>query len=95
MDKKSREQAIEELTMMLVYLTRFQDNNEYCRYMENSWKGYDHDTLNALEEKDMLYVPKKSKCIYMTEEGKERARVLLNEYGLCDKDIMEKFAFKT
>ena len=94
MDKKSREQAIEELTMMLVYLTRFQDNNEYCRYMENSWKGYDHDTLNALEEKDLLYVPKRSKCIYMTEEGKERARALLNEYGLCDKDIMEKFTFR-
>jgi hypothetical protein len=29
MNKKSREQAIEELSLMLMYLTRFQDNNEF------------------------------------------------------------------
>lgn len=33
---------------MLIYFTRFQDNNEYSRYLENSWKGYDFDTLNEL-----------------------------------------------
>ena len=31
MRKKPREQAIEELTLMLMYLNRFSDNNEYAR----------------------------------------------------------------
>ena len=93
-DKKPREQAIEELTTMLVYLTRFQQSNEYCRYIENSWKGYDHDTIEALSEKDILYLPPKSSCIYMTEDGKAAARKLLEEYGLCDKDLLERFEFR-
>jgi hypothetical protein len=52
MNKKSRQQAIEELSLMLMYLTRFQDNNEFCRYMEISWRGYDFDALNELENKE-------------------------------------------
>lgn len=94
MNKKSREQAIEELSLMLLYLTRFQDSNEFCRYMEPSWKGYDFDALNKLEQKDYLYQPKKSKCVYLSEEGKARARKLLSEYGLADKALLERFSFR-
>lgn len=94
MKKKTREQAIEELSLMLIYLTRFQDSNEFCRYLENSWKGYDFDTLEELEKKDLLYQPKRSKCVYLSEEGKEKARQLLAEYHLADKDILERFEFR-
>lgn len=94
MDKKTRKQAIEELSLMLMYLTRFQDDNEFCRYMETSWKGYDFDALNELEKKDLLYQPKKSKCVYLSEEGKVKVRELLAEYYIADKDILEKFEFR-
>lgn len=94
MNKKSRKQAIEELSLMLIYLTRFQDNNEYCRYLENSWKSYDFEALNALENKELLFQPKKSKCIYLSEKGKELARTLLDEYNIADKDILENFEFR-
>jgi ribosomal protein S18 acetylase RimI-like enzyme len=94
MNKKSREQAIEELSLMLMYLTRFQDNNEFCRYMETSWKSYDFNALDELEKKDLLYQPKKSKCVYLSEEGKVQARKLLDEYQIADKDILEKYEFR-
>lgn len=94
MDKKSREQAIEELTLMLIYLTRFQDNNEYSRYLENSWKGYDFDTLDELEQRELLYQAQKSKCVYLSENGKEAARKLLEQYNIADKDILERFEFR-
>jgi ribosomal protein S18 acetylase RimI-like enzyme len=94
MNKKSREQAIEELSFMLMYLTRFQDNNEFCRYMETSWKSYDFNALDELEKKDLLYQPKKSKCVYLSEEGKVQARKLLDEYQIADKDILEKYEFR-
>lgn len=48
--KKSYEQSLEELSLMLMYLTRTQDNNEFCRYRELSWKGYDFDTMGRMEE---------------------------------------------
>ena len=79
---------------MLIYLTRFQDNNEYSRYLETSWKGYDFETLNELEEKELLFQQRKSKCVYLSEEGKEVARKLLAEYNIADKDILEKFEFR-
>lgn len=41
MGRKTLEQVMEELSLILMYLTRFQDNNGFCRYMEISWKGYD------------------------------------------------------
>lgn len=94
MEKKSREQAVEELSLMLLYLTRFHDNNEFCRYMEPSWKGYDFEVLNRLEQEEYLYQPKKTKISYLSEAGKERARKLLEEYHLADTDIMERFEFR-
>ncbi len=94
MEKKTRKQAMKELSLMLIYLTRFQDHNEFCKYLENSWKGYDFDTLEELEQEELLYQPKKSKCVYLSEEGKEKARQLLAEYNLADKDILEKFEFR-
>ena len=94
MEKKTREQAVEELSLMLLYLTRFQDNNEFCRYMEPSWKGYDFEVLDKLEKEEYLYQPKKTKLSYLSEAGKERARRLLQEYNLADTDIMERFEFR-
>jgi ribosomal protein S18 acetylase RimI-like enzyme len=95
MNKKSRQQAIEELSLMLMYLTRFQDNNDFCRYMETSWKSYDFNALDELEKKELLYQPKKSKCVYLSEQGKAQARKLLDEYQIADKDILEKYEFRS
>jgi hypothetical protein len=39
---------------------------------------------------DLLYQPKKSKCVYLSEEGKAKARKLLDEYHIAYKDILEK-----
>ena len=94
MNKKAREQAIEELSLMLMYLTRFHDHNEFCRYREVTWKGYDFDVLNQLEERGMILQPRKGKCVYMTEMGKEQARALLHEYQIQDKELHKTFIFR-
>ena len=79
---------------MLVYLTRFQERSEFCRYIENSWKGYDYDALATLEQADLLYAPRKNACVYLTESGKQRARELLEEYHLAEKPLYERFEFR-
>lgn len=99
MNKKTREEAISEMSLMLMYLTRFSDDNEFCRYLELSWKNYDFDTLNELENQDLIFQPKSSrgysKYAYLTEKGKEKARVLLREYHLSDCELYEKYEFRT
>ena len=96
--QKTYEQAIEELSLMLIYLTRAQDSNEFCRYRELSWKGYDFDTLGKLENDEQIYQPKNSrgyeKYLYLTEQGRMKAKELLKEYGLSDKALNERFEFR-
>ncbi len=97
-DKKNYEQAIEELSLMLMYLTREQDNNEFCRYRELSWKGYDFGTLDRLSGEELIFQPRGSrgyeKYLYLTEQGREKAQALLAEYGLCDKTLNERFLLR-
>ena len=92
--KKQIDEAIEELSLMLLYLTRFRDNNKYSRYMEMAWTGYDFDTLRQLEDSDMIIQSSKHKYAYLTEEGKRRARKLLEEYQISDQGICEDFEFR-
>ncbi len=97
-DKKNYEQAIEELSLMLMYLTREQDNNEFCRYRELSWEGYDFGTLDRLSGEELIFQPRGSrgyeKYLYLTEQGRKKAQALLAEYGLCDKTLNERFLLR-
>ncbi len=97
--KKSYEEAIKELSLMLMYLTRQQDNNEFCRYRELSWKGYDFDILEKLEEEELLWQTRGrrgyGKYLYLTENGRNAAKKLLEQYGFSDKPMLERFEFRT
>lgn len=97
-NKKEYNRAIEELSLMLMYLTRTQDNNEFCRYRELSWKGYDFDVLDKLDKEELIYQPRSrrgyDKYLYLTEAGRRRAQALLMEYGLSDKSLNERFEFR-
>lgn len=96
--KKDYKKAVEELSLMLMYLTRTQDNNEFCRYRELCWKGYDFQMLDALEQAELIVQPRSrrgyDKYLYLTEQGRQKAQALLEEYGLCDKDLNEQFEFR-
>lgn len=90
MDKKRYEETLEELTLMLMYLTRFQDDDS--KFQEISWKGYPFATMNQLEEADQIIQFRK--YVQLTEEGRNRARALLAKYQLADFDLYEKFEFR-
>ncbi|WP_442871642.1 DUF6429 family protein, partial [Aminipila sp.] len=51
---------IEELTLMLLYLTSWKERGMEDAY-PRSWKGYDFDILNRLSEKEMVVDGKRSK----------------------------------
>ncbi len=43
--------------------------------------------MNELEEADYIWQgnhPSRSKSVYITEDGKERARELMEKYGIAD-----------
>lgn len=90
MEKTNAEQAMRELTMMLIYLSRFADGEKFEDAKDfYSWKGYNFRVLNKLEDDDYIRQgnrPSRSKSVYITDIGIEQAKELLNKYGIEDWD---------
>ena len=83
----SAKDAKRELTMMLIYLSRFTEGRFSSAEGFFAWKGYDFDVLNELDDQDLIRQgshPSRSKSVYITEDGMEKARQLLRKYGIDD-----------
>ncbi len=89
MEKTAAKQAMQELTMILLYLSKFTENSRFCESEDYyAWKGYDFNILNGLEEKDYIRQgshPSRSKSVYITGTGMEEARKLLDKYKIADR----------
>lgn len=85
MDKISTEKAMKELTMILMYLSRFRDNDDFPSDLDMAWKGYNFDIINKLDEEK--YIRKgsyRSKSVVITENGARLAQNLLDKYNIKD-----------
>ena len=78
-DDELREK-IKDLTLMLLYLNSWKETRFGECY--RSWKGYDFDDLNKLAEEGYISEGLRSKSVVLYEEGIEKAKKLLEEYGI-------------
>ncbi len=79
---KTTEQIKKELTLILMYL------NQRCEYermikknITYSFKGFDFDDINALNEEDYI-IDDGNKRITFTDKGKEKVKELLKEWNI-------------
>lgn len=88
MNKTEAKQAMEELTMILMYLSRFSNGEKFSEAKDfYAWKGYDFDVINKLWDEDYVRQgnhPSRTKKVYITESGKEYAKQLLEKYSILD-----------
>lgn len=88
MEHTDAKQAMKELTMALLYLSRFCEREKFSEAKDfYAWKGYDFDVLNLLDEEDYIRQgkhPSRTKSVYLTEAGKEYAKTILEKYGISD-----------
>ena len=85
MDKTTPEKAMKELTMVLMYLSKFNEDNRFSYSMDMSWKGYDFGIINELDKDDYIRQGSyRSKSVAITDEGIKLARNLLNKYNIKD-----------
>lgn len=88
MDKTEARQAMEELTMVLMYLSRFAEGEKFSEAKDfYAWKGYDFGIINKLWDEDYIRQgshPSRTKKVYLTESGKEYAKELMEKYGISD-----------
>lgn len=83
------EKNIEELTLLLMYLTSwdeksyFKNNDDMLEegVFKNCWKGYSFDVINELTNKGCLFPSKYSnKSVTFTKEGEKLAEELVKKY---------------
>lgn len=85
MDKTTPKNAMKELTMILMYLSRFNENKDRDLTLDMAWGGYDFGVINELDEEDYIRQGRyRSKSVAITEEGMNLARKLLNKYNIED-----------
>ena len=88
MEKIEAKETMKELTLMLLYFSRFTQRERFGKATDfYAWKGYDFDILNELDDKDYIRQgshPSRSKSVYITESGMELAKKLLSKYGISD-----------
>ncbi len=91
--------TIKELTLMLMYLTSWEeslvpglrgkpDRAGIYPKARVCWKGYDFDILNELTDEGLVNARGRSKSASSTDEGETKALELLKQYGIeierCD-----------
>ena len=90
------EEAMRELTLMLLSLSRFTQREKFHEATDfYAWKGYDFDILNELDDADYIRQgnhPSRSKSVYITESGMEQAKELFDVLRELD-DIGAKNVF--
>lgn len=72
MDRTDAKIAMEELTMMLIYLSHFTEQDRFANKDDKyAWKGYNFDVLNKLDEKDYIRQGShRAKSMYITKEDR-------------------------
>jgi hypothetical protein len=79
------DETIKELTLLLLYLSAWEEKNPMDgEIFLRSWKGYDFDVLNELDESGMIYDSRKAKSITLSSEGEAYVQKLFAKYGLPD-----------
>ena len=78
----TKEKTAEELTLLLLYLTSWEEGiDKIGKYLKN-WKNHQFDILDALTEKGYVNNNKKHKSLIITKIGEEKARELLKKYNI-------------
>lgn len=84
-------EAMQEMTLMLMYLTRFREQGRFADPSGSFhvWKDYDFDTLDALDEADLIFQSRpmsRSKSVTLTEAGIAQAKALLKKYHIVETE---------
>jgi len=98
-DRQMSKDTIKELTLMLMYLTSWEESlvPSLRRKPDRAgiypkarvcWKGYDFDILNELTDGGLVNARGRSKSASFTDEGEAKALELLKQYRIeierCD-----------
>ena len=75
------EQDIKDLTLLLLYLTHWQEKG-LDEPIRRSWKGYPWEALDSLNDEGFINQSKQAKSVYLTVNGVKKAEQLRRKYNI-------------
>ena len=81
-DEAASEALLEELTLLVIYLSSWEEELAPDLTVRQAWKGYLFEVLDALEEQGYVSQTRRAKSLALTEEGVLKAREIRERYGL-------------
>jgi hypothetical protein len=76
------ETLLEDLTLLVIYLSSWEESAGPGMAVRRAWKGYLFEVLDALDEKGLIDQGRRgAKSLYLTKEGIRRAQQLAEQYG--------------
>lgn len=83
-------EAMKELTMLLMYLSRFTQSRGRAECGDYfAWKGFDFDVIKELDSEDLIRQgahPSRTKSVCLTDSGLDYAKKLMEKYGIQDRE---------
>jgi hypothetical protein len=77
MQNDNTNQLANDLALALIYLSSWKEKGEDIR---RAWKGYDFTILDELKEQNVIDFSYKAKSLYLTAEGEEKAKQLVEKF---------------
>jgi hypothetical protein len=71
---------VHDITLLLLYLTSWQEKVGSLDSVTRSWRSYDWDALDALRDEGFVSGSYKAKSVYLSEEGMSEAKKLLQRF---------------
>jgi hypothetical protein len=75
--ESAREALLEDLTLLVIYLSSWDEEVAPGLTVRRAWKGYLFEVLDALEEQGYISQTRRAKSMTLTEEGVMRAQEIL------------------
>jgi hypothetical protein len=80
MEDHQKKQLMQELALVLIYLSSWKEKDVTGEIILHAWKGYDFDILDRLKEDDLVDFSYKAKSLYIPEKGRTMAEMLLEKF---------------
>jgi hypothetical protein len=80
-EEESGEALLEDLTLLVIYLSSWEEEPAPDLTVRRAWKGYLFEVLDALEEKGYISQTRRAKSLTLTEAGVERAEEIKERYA--------------
>lgn len=80
-ENTEHEQAVEELTLLLLYLTSWEEEQIHgAPTAQRAWKNMRFEVLDSLVQQGYLETKHRAKSVHITEEGLKKAQELQKKY---------------